>query len=121
MFAMLQPGGVVAISTPNHGSWWRVIMGKHWPGYTHKEHLYFFDPYSLKKVVEQAGFEVVVIKTNDARPFPLSFLFTRGADYTPIGKSIFRLIGTLLKPLPLTNPINPWDDLLIIGRKPAID
>lgn len=114
---LLKPQGIVAISTPNHGSIWRKLMGKYWPGYTHKEHLYFFDPQSLRNTLEQAGFEVVLLHTNDARPFPLSFMFTRGADYLPVGKKMFKVIGKLLEPIPLKNPFNPWDDLLILGRK----
>ena len=92
-------------------------MGKYWPGYTHKEHLYFFDIDSLRQVFLRAGFTDVIVKRDQSRPFPLSFLFTRGADYVPFGKEIFRLIGTLLKPLPIINPINPWDDIIVIARK----
>lgn len=117
MHAALKDGGLAIATTPNHGSWWRKVMGKYWPGYTHKEHLYFFDMDSLRQVFLRAGFSDVSVRRDQSRPFPLSFLFTRGADYVPFGKGFFRLIGTLLKPLPLINPINPWDDIIVIARK----
>lgn len=117
MYALLRPGGIAVATTPNHGSNWRKIMGSYWPGYTHTEHLYFFDLDSLKKVFEEAGFSSVEVRHDTSRPFPLSFLFTRGADYAPLGKGILRFIGNLLKPFPLKNPINPWDDIIVTAIK----
>lgn len=117
MHSLLRDGGLAIATTPNHGSLWRKGMGKYWPGYTHKEHLYFFDMDSLRQVFLRAGFTDVIVKRDQSRPFPLSFLFTRGADYVPFGKGIFQLIGTILKPLPIINPINPWDDIIVIARK----
>lgn len=117
MYAMLRTGGVAVATTPNHGGNWRKMMGKYWPGYTHTEHLYFFDLDSLKKVFEEAGFSSVDVRHDTSRPFPLSFLFTRGADYVPFGKGILRFIGSMLKPLPLKNPINPWDDIIVTAVK----
>jgi len=117
MYELLHPEGIILMSTPNHGSWWRVVMGKYWPGYTHPEHLYFFDPASLKSIVEQAGFQDVGVVRGDSRPFPLWFLFARGADYFPVFAPILRFMSILLKPTGLANPINPWDDLLVVGRK----
>jgi len=117
MYALLRAGGIAVATTPNHGGNWRKMMGKYWPGYTHTEHLYFFDLDSLKKVFEEAGFSSVEVRHDTSRPFPLSFLFTRGADYVPFGKGILRFIGNILKPLPLKNPINPWDDIIVTAIK----
>jgi dolichyl-phosphate beta-glucosyltransferase len=117
IYELLLPGGVILMSTPNHGSWWRVVMGKYWPGYTHPEHLYFFDPTSLKNIVKQAGFRDIIVVSGDSRPFPLWFLFSRGADYFPLLAPVLKFISILMKPTGLKNPLNPWDDLLVIGRK----
>jgi 2-polyprenyl-3-methyl-5-hydroxy-6-metoxy-1,4-benzoquinol methylase len=117
MYVMLEKGGMVMVSTPNHGSWWRKIMGKRWPGYTHPEHLYFFDKESLEYLFKTAGFRDIVVKTGDGRPFPLWFLFKRGADYFPGFAPILKMLGMITRILPIKNPINPWDDLLVIAKK----
>ncbi len=117
MYKLLPEGGIAAVSTPNHGSWWRMVMGKRWPGYTHPEHLYFFDSQSLAYLFKRVGFSEVTVTSGDSRPFPLWFLFKRGADYFPEFASILKMLASMTKLLPLKNPINPWDDLLIIAKK----
>jgi predicted TPR repeat methyltransferase len=117
MYHMLYEDGLAIVTTPNHGSIWRMVMGKYWPGYQHTEHLFFFDEASLWNLFTSVGFTHVEIRKDDSRPFPLSFLFTRAADYFPLFGPWLRFFGKLLAPLPLVNPINPWDDLIVIARK----
>jgi len=117
MYKALQPNGIAMVSTPNHGSWWRQLMGKKWPGYTHPEHLYFFDEQSLERLFQSVGFREISVVSGDSRPFPLWFLFKRGADYFPEFAPVLKLLTAITKPLPLNNPINPWDDLLVIAKK----
>jgi len=117
MYTSLHSGGVAVVSTPNHGSWWRSLMGKKWPGYTHPEHLYFFDPHSLEYLFKKVGFTEVTVTSGDSRPFPLWFLFKRGADYFPEFAPVLKMVASLTRLLPIQNPINPWDDLLVIAKK----
>lgn len=117
IWKLLDKNGVVAISTPNYGSWWRKIMGKYWPGYQHREHLFFYDPESLQFLFRSVGFREISIVTGDSRPFPLSFLFTRAGDYFPFFVPFFNLFARIVKPFGLKNPINPWDDILVIAQK----
>lgn len=117
IYDMLKPGGYALVTTPNHGSWWRKVMGKYWPGYQHKEHLYFFDPASLETLFFRVGFTEVTVVKDQPRPFPLSFLFKRAADYFPLFAVPLRIAGAMVRPFGFTNPINPWDDLLVIAKK----
>ncbi len=117
IYAVLEPGGVVMLTTPNHGSIWRKLMGRYWPGYTHPEHMYFFDPSSLRHLLLSCGFRDIHIQTGDSRPFPLWYLFARGADYFEAFRPLFTMLARCTRYLPITNPLNPWDDLIAVARK----
>lgn len=117
IFKLLKPGGIAVMTTPNHNGWGRRLMGKWWPGYQHPEHLFFFDPDSIIYLFRKAGFSVVEVRNDSPRPFPLSFAFTRAADYFPLLKSPLKAIGNLLDHWKLINPLNPWNGMLVVVRK----
>lgn len=115
--SLLVKNGLAVVTTPNHGSIWRKLMGKWWFGYQHKEHLYFFDPSSLSRLFKEAGFRSVEVRHDIPRPFPLSFALTRSADYFPFLRWLLVPVGKGIDKLNIKNPINPWDDLIVIGKK----
>ncbi len=117
VYKLLKNGGIALITTPNHDTFWRKLMGKWWVGYRHPEHLNFFNETSLKELMKRAGFTKIVLRKDTPRPFPLSFLFTRGADYFPWAAWFLKPIGNMLKHTSIVNPINPWGDLLALVRK----
>ncbi len=55
---LLAPGGVLSITTPSTGSFTHHVMGRHWSHYK-LEHLYYFGPDSLARLLERAGFHRV--------------------------------------------------------------
>lgn len=60
----LKPGGWLAISTPNLGSFRGRVYGPRWRGFTEGfEHLFFFSPRSLRAVLERAGFQEIRLRT----------------------------------------------------------
>jgi SAM-dependent methyltransferase len=124
VLSLLKIGGIAVLTTPNHSSFWRKIMGKWWVGYHHPEHVTFWDPRSLRELFERAGYRDIVIRRDSPRPFPLSFVFTRSADYFPClaGRRawaawILKPIGKFLDHFKIINPINPWDDLIVYATK----
>ena len=92
-------------------------MGKWWVGYRHPEHVTFWDAESLQELMARAGFKISTIRRDLPRPFPLSFAFTRSADYFPWAGWILKPTGRLLDHFKLINPVNPWDDLIVIAKK----
>jgi SAM-dependent methyltransferase len=114
---LLNIGGIVVLTTPNHSSIWQKLMGKWWVGYRHPEHVTFWDVRSLTYLMGKAGFTNIDVRRDTPRPFPLSFMFTRGADYFPWAGRLLRPIGKLLDRFTIINPINPWDDLIVTARR----
>jgi 2-polyprenyl-3-methyl-5-hydroxy-6-metoxy-1,4-benzoquinol methylase len=117
IYSLLKKGGLVVLATPNYGGIWRKIMGKHWVGFSHPEHVALFTPESMTRLLKDAGFGDIHAKRDSPRPFPLSFAFTRAADYFPKLAWIFKPIGRLFEYFKFINPINPWDDMIVFAKK----
>lgn len=117
VYTLLNKEGMAIFATPNYGGIWRKIMGRRWFGFTHPEHVVLLDFTSMRFLLERAGFSDIKIQADSPRPFPLSFAFTRAADYFPHMGWILRRIGTLFHRFNIKNPINPWDDMIVYARK----
>ena len=117
VYKLLNKGGVAVATTPNHSGFWRNVMGRWWVGYKHPEHVTFWYPVSLRELFERAGFREISIRRDSPRPFPVSFVFTRGSDYVPWLGWLLLPAGKLLTRWNIINPINPWDDVIVYGRK----
>jgi len=116
-YKLLRNGGTITITTPNHDSFWRKIMGKWWFGYQHPEHLFFFDPKSLRRILENAGFTDITVTRDTPRPFPLSFALTRIADYFPWMEFLAVPLGKWFVRYAIMVPVNPWDDIIATAHK----
>ncbi len=62
VWRILEPGGLYLLHTPNAGSLWRPLMGKRWIHLKPDEHLFYFNPQTITRLLEKAGFEVVSAK-----------------------------------------------------------
>ncbi|MBI1911103.1 MAG: class I SAM-dependent methyltransferase [Deltaproteobacteria bacterium] len=60
---MLEPQGMVLISTPNLTSLSRLVKGSRWVGISEKDHKYLFDRLSLAMLLERAGFCEIRIRS----------------------------------------------------------
>ncbi len=67
---ILRPGGILVISTGNSLSWTAAVMGARWD-YFHiakdAGHVSFYNPDSIRKLVERCGFTVACIETARVR------------------------------------------------------
>lgn len=59
MRRLLKPGGVCVHKTPNYSTWLRKILGQRWSGYRWPEHVQYFTPTTLGRLINSAGFETV--------------------------------------------------------------
>lgn len=56
---ILKPGAPVVIKVPNHASWNRVVRGAKWCGYRHPDHVNYFTPVTMERLLEGCGYEVM--------------------------------------------------------------
>lgn len=57
-FELLRPGGVFINKVPNYASWLRTLLGERWSGYRFPEHMQYFTPETLARLLQTAGFRV---------------------------------------------------------------
>ena len=69
----LEPGGLVFVETGDIDTWFSRILGRYWSYYYLPEHVAFFRLRTLKRLVTDAGLEVVAERTgfHHKRPFGL--------------------------------------------------
>ena len=60
---ILKDSGVLAAELPNIGSKRSKKSGKNWDQLKPREHLYYFTPGALRRIVEKTGFQVVRVST----------------------------------------------------------
>jgi len=75
VWALLQPGGLLAISTMDVEAPIARVLGRHWPWYM-QMHLSYFSRRSLARLIEQAGFEVLDARRH-RRVVRASYLLSR--------------------------------------------
>lgn len=112
---LLKLGGVVVIHTIDIESPFARIMGHRWP-WLMEMHLYYFSPRTLRRMLEEAGFEVIH-SSPQGRYLRLGYLVSR---LQPYSRSLYRLLDAIVKRLGLRGlavPINLGDLFTMYGRK----
>ncbi len=111
---MLSPGGVVVFETQNVASRFARLMGVRWQHYKFQEHLWHFDPKTMRVLLAKAGLELVEWSPRrGGKHVSLRFLVERAGRIHP-------LLSTLLAPLRLfgsaTLYVNVFDEMLVVAR-----
>jgi len=111
---MLAPGGIVVLETQNVASWFARLMGVRWQHYKFQEHLYHFDPRTIRVLLSKAGLELVEWSPRrGGKHVSLRFLVERAGRVHP-------LLSTLFAPLKLlggtTLYVNLRDEMLVVAR-----
>ncbi len=109
---ILQPGGLLALSTPDAGSAVARLFGRRWLGWKKiPEHVFFFDRDTLERLLREEGFEVL-----SARYVSLtvraSYALERLAAL--VGVPWLARVPKALGETPIR--VNPLYDLMIVAR-----
>ncbi|MEO0479325.1 MAG: class I SAM-dependent methyltransferase [Planctomycetota bacterium] len=111
---MLAPGGHLLLETQNVQSRFAKFVGKKWHHFKHEEHIYHFDPKTIRKILDDCGYEVVHQGPRFGGKFvSLGFIAERAGRLHPA-------LSTLLKPLELVRRANVYlnfrDEMIVVAR-----
>ena len=111
---LLKPDGKLLLETQNVTSRWARLLGKRWHHYKHDEHLYHFNPGTLRRLLADCGFEPVALGAGYAGKYvSFGFLAERAGRVGPIA-------ALLAKPLALLRGcnfyVNPRDEMIVVAR-----
>jgi 2-polyprenyl-3-methyl-5-hydroxy-6-metoxy-1,4-benzoquinol methylase len=114
--ALLKPGGVLALATPDVGSVPAKIFKERWMGFKEHEHLYYFTKENLKGLLEKTGFQVVEARYT-GKFISLSFFTKRLIPYSKVLGYVLQQIQKLPGFKKLEFYCNPFDIVYLIAKK----
>ena len=111
---LIKPGGKLLLETQNVASRWARLLGRRWHHYKHDEHLYHFDPRTIRRLLDDCGFRVVELSAAYAGKYvSFGFLAERAGR-------LGRIPGLLAKPLGLLRGcnlyVNPHDEMIVVAE-----
>ena len=93
--ARLRPGGRLLIMTPNLASWLARVSGPRWVSLKVPEHVLYYTPHSIRRVLADAGFAVRTLRPT-GQYVTLAFLLDRVARVAPaLGRPLAALVRAL--------------------------
>lgn len=114
--AMLKPGGHLILETQNVDSRFATFLGPKWHHFKHEEHIYHFNPKTVRDVLGQAGFETLDLTSSYGGKYvSFGFIAERAARLNKVA-------SVLLSPLSLMKRANVYmnfgDEMVVTARAP---
>lgn len=111
---ILKQHGVLVINYPDIGSWIARLMKRKWLFLT-SVHLYYFTQDTMQRLLEQAGFEVVLLRPH-IQQLELGYLAQRLRQYSPV---LSRIAVLGVKSLGMQHQPTPYwlGQTFVIARK----
>jgi 2-polyprenyl-3-methyl-5-hydroxy-6-metoxy-1,4-benzoquinol methylase len=119
IYDALAPGGLLAISTLDAESLVSRLIGKRLEDFRRtREHLFFFSRHTLRRILEDHGFDLLLIRSI-GHTFEINFLLNRLTLYNqPVFSALRRIVDKLgLGSLQLR--VNPHTKMIAIARRRA--
>lgn len=115
--ALLRPGGIFALATPDVDSLPARLTGKRWVGYKlSEEHIYYFSIKTLSQMLEAAGFEIVDVR-HVGKYVTLRLFLDRLGMYAPWLAKLLQLAERTFRLSEWALYVNPFDIVAITARK----
>ena len=111
---LLAPGGKLLIETQNVDSRAAAMLGPKWQHYKHAEHIYHFNPKTIRRVLDEAGFEILENGPwLGGKYVSMGFIAERANRLHPVA-------AALLSPLKLVSRasvyVNLFDEMIIVAK-----
>ncbi|MFA6304882.1 MAG: class I SAM-dependent methyltransferase [Patescibacteria group bacterium] len=117
VWQILNNGGILAINTPDAGSWLAKILGRFWHLFVPPEHLNYFNQKNLIEFLTAQGFEIVYL-AKIGKSFTLEYIFKTLYAWQKL--AIWNRLGKMCQ-APWLNklaiPINLRDNIFVLARK----
>lgn len=85
IYHYLRPNGILALTLPNINSLSARILGRYWLNLIPPAHLYQFSPFTIKRMLENSGFQIVHLKTNRGDSPNIFFILLQGLKNKILG------------------------------------
>lgn len=114
----LNPGGTLALTLPDvSSSWARWLMGRHWFYYWPDEHLFYYDPHTVGRLLESKGFAVQRVG-RAYKPLSLRYAAVALASFNRV---LGRIALAMVKLLPNSLASRPWKlyigEMFVVARR----
>lgn len=113
---LLKTGGLLVLTTPNIASLPARIWGPRWMGIKQEEHLYYFTPETIKRLLSLSRFEPERLR-HVGKYIDVAFFIKRTGLYS---ETIRRLLDRLARTLGVSDSVfyvNPYDIMIVYGKK----
>jgi 2-polyprenyl-3-methyl-5-hydroxy-6-metoxy-1,4-benzoquinol methylase len=111
----LVPGGVLALTLPDAASWTATAMGRHWFYYTGPDHVHYFTPHSITRLLDDAGFVDLRVRPT-RKPLPLDYAAEQLRHLVPALAPLARALEWIARgPTPKAVPL-PLGEMLVTAR-----
>jgi 2-polyprenyl-3-methyl-5-hydroxy-6-metoxy-1,4-benzoquinol methylase len=115
----LAPGGVLALTLPSIASLAARVLGRHWYYYTAPDHLHYFTPETIRRLVARAGLDVLAVEPA-TKPLTLDYAAANLERFEPrLGRLAGAAVGWLPAALRTRLVPLPIGEMLVLARRPA--
>jgi 2-polyprenyl-3-methyl-5-hydroxy-6-metoxy-1,4-benzoquinol methylase len=112
----LAPGGVLALTLPSIASLAARVLGRHWYYYAAPDHLHYFTPATIRRLLERAGLGVLAVRPA-TKPLTLDYAAANLERFEP---RLGRLAGAAVAWLPAALRTRlvplPIGEMLVLAR-----
>jgi len=112
----LKPGGLLALTTPDIASLPARLSGPRWMGIKDKEHIYYFSPTTVRRLLKDTGFQVVRLE-HVGKYVDIGFFIKRTGLYSALVERALAKVAGMLHLNDRVLYINPHDIMLVYGIK----
>lgn len=114
---VLRDDGLLVIETGDAGSIWARLMGRKWIFYAPPQHLFYFDRKTMRRLLEQADFEVLAIRRK-GKWLSLRYILqlARTSGGSKLADFLYKAVSdNSLGRFPLY--IKLWDNMVVFAKK----
>jgi SAM-dependent methyltransferase len=94
--ALLRPGGVLLLQTPDASSAQARLLGRYWPPYAPVEHIHLFSRRALRRALEERGFGTIEFSRHVKR-LPIEYFYRQMENFGP---EFHRVLTPVMSVLP---------------------